>query len=68
MTDQKYMTLAINLANATLGQTSPNPCVGAVIVKNGSVIAYGAHLKSGDAHAEVNAINSTTPENLENID
>ncbi|MCE2706315.1 MAG: bifunctional diaminohydroxyphosphoribosylaminopyrimidine deaminase/5-amino-6-(5-phosphoribosylamino)uracil reductase RibD [Proteobacteria bacterium] len=68
MTDQKYMTLAINLANATLGQTSPNPCVGAVIVKNGSVIAYGAHLKSGDAHAEVNAINSTTPDNLVNSD
>ncbi len=43
MTDQEYMLLAINLAKSTIGQTSPNPSVGALIVKNGKIISYGLH-------------------------
>lgn len=56
MNDQDYMALAINLASATEGQTSPNPQVGAVLVKNGQIIGIGAHLKAGEPHAEVHAI------------
>jgi diaminohydroxyphosphoribosylaminopyrimidine deaminase / 5-amino-6-(5-phosphoribosylamino)uracil reductase len=54
--DQDYMALAINLARATDGQTSPNPKVGAVLVKDGQIIGMGAHLKAGEPHAEVHAI------------
>jgi diaminohydroxyphosphoribosylaminopyrimidine deaminase / 5-amino-6-(5-phosphoribosylamino)uracil reductase len=54
--DRDYMALAINLASATEGQTSPNPKVGAVLVKDGRIIGMGAHLKAGEPHAEVHAI------------
>ncbi|MFT4413165.1 bifunctional diaminohydroxyphosphoribosylaminopyrimidine deaminase/5-amino-6-(5-phosphoribosylamino)uracil reductase RibD [Fredinandcohnia humi] len=56
MRDQDYMNLAINVAKAGLGQTNPNPVVGAVVVKDGRVVGIGAHLKAGEAHAEVYAI------------
>ncbi|WP_226643680.1 bifunctional diaminohydroxyphosphoribosylaminopyrimidine deaminase/5-amino-6-(5-phosphoribosylamino)uracil reductase RibD [Mesobacillus subterraneus] len=56
MNNQDYMALAINLARATEGQTSPNPRVGAVLVKDGQIIGMGAHLKAGEPHAEVHAV------------
>ncbi len=56
MTDQEYMKLAIELARSASGQTSPNPMVGAVVVKNNQIIGMGAHLKAGEPHAEVHAI------------
>lgn len=56
MDDAYYMKLALNLATGTLGQTSPNPVVGAVLVKNNQIIGMGAHLKAGEPHAEVHAI------------
>lgn len=56
MNDQYYMKLALELAKSAKGQTSPNPLVGAVVVKNGEVAGMGAHLKAGEAHAEVHAI------------
>lgn len=56
MNDLDYMGLAINLAKATTGQTSPNPHVGAVLVKNHQIVGMGAHLKAGEPHAEVHAI------------
>lgn len=43
-----------------LGTTWPNPLVGAVIVKDGRVIAEGYHRKSGEAHAEADALNNAT--------
>lgn len=52
----EYMKLAIQLAKMTIGQTSPNPAVGAVVVKDGEIVGVGAHLKAGEAHAEVNAL------------
>ncbi|MCC2625682.1 MAG: ribD [Burkholderiales bacterium] len=52
-----YMRLALDLARTGMGYTSPNPCVGSVIVKNGVVIGSGAHLRAGLAHAEVSALN-----------
>lgn len=56
MNDIYYMNLALNLARGTLGQTSPNPVVGAVLVKENQIVGMGAHLKPGEAHAEVHAI------------
>src|SRR5699024_12815151 len=56
MSDEKFMQLALNLAKETIGQTSPNPVVGAVIVKDGDIVGFGAHFKTGEKHAEVHAI------------
>jgi diaminohydroxyphosphoribosylaminopyrimidine deaminase/5-amino-6-(5-phosphoribosylamino)uracil reductase len=56
--DQKYMKLAIKLAEEASGDTSPNPMVGAVIVKDGKIISTGFHKKAGGSHAEIEAINS----------
>lgn len=64
MLDQEFMKLAINVAKAGIGQTSPNPVVGAVVVKDGRVVGVGAHLKPGEAHAEVNAVNMAGRENV----
>jgi len=57
MSDEVYMQYALELAKKTIGQTSPNPVVGAVVVKNNQIVGFGAHLYAGDAHAEVHAIN-----------
>jgi diaminohydroxyphosphoribosylaminopyrimidine deaminase/5-amino-6-(5-phosphoribosylamino)uracil reductase len=56
MNEIQYMKLAITLAQSVKGQTRPNPPVGSVIVKNGSIVGMGAHLKAGEGHAEVQAI------------
>lgn len=56
MTDENMMKLALQLAQSAEGQTSPNPLVGAVCVKNGQIIGTGAHLKAGTPHAEVHAL------------
>ncbi|OIK14144.1 riboflavin biosynthesis protein RibD [Bacillus sp. MUM 116] len=56
MNDKDYMGLAIKLAKSTIGQTAPNPVVGAVLVKDHQIIGMGAHLKAGEPHAEVHAI------------
>lgn len=52
MSDSKYMRLAFQLAKNGCGWTSPNPMVGAVIVKNGRIIGKGWHKKYGQLHAE----------------
>lgn len=51
-----YLEYAIQLAEMTDGQTGTNPAVGAVIVKHGRIIGFGAHLKKGEQHAEIQAI------------
>jgi len=55
-TKEEWMRLAIELAEATIGQTSPNPSVGAIVVKNGELLGVGTHLKPGGPHAEVLAL------------
>ena len=50
------MRQAIREAKKGLGRTSPNPAVGAVIVRNGQIIAKGFHKKAGGHHAEVEAL------------
>lgn len=52
------MHRCIELARNGLGNVAPNPMVGCVIVSNGKIIGEGYHQKYGEAHAEVNAINS----------
>jgi len=54
--DEFYMGLAIDLAKKA--RPSPNPRVGAILVKNGKIIGKGYHRKAGEPHAEINAINS----------
>ncbi|MRH43694.1 bifunctional diaminohydroxyphosphoribosylaminopyrimidine deaminase/5-amino-6-(5-phosphoribosylamino)uracil reductase RibD [Aquibacillus halophilus] len=56
MTKEEYMNLALSVAEATIGQTSPNPSVGSVVVKNGKIIGIGSHLEPGKEHAEVHAL------------
>lgn len=59
--DERYMKRALELAARGLGNTSPNPMVGAVIVHGKRIIGEGYHRRCGEAHAEVNAINSVAP-------
>ena len=56
MNHQYYMKIAIEEAKKGLGFVSPNPLVGAVIVKDNNIIGIGYHQKYGDNHAEINAI------------
>ncbi|MDE0399312.1 MAG: bifunctional diaminohydroxyphosphoribosylaminopyrimidine deaminase/5-amino-6-(5-phosphoribosylamino)uracil reductase RibD [Candidatus Poribacteria bacterium] len=53
-----FMQRALKLAGQAKGRTSPNPLVGAVIVKNGKIIGEGYHQKAGTPHAEVHALNA----------
>ncbi len=53
---KRFMLMAIRLASKGEGGVSPNPLVGAVIVKGGKVVGIGWHKRYGERHAEVNAI------------
>lgn len=64
MSDEQYIERCIQLAENARGNTSPNPLVGSVIVHNGQIIGEGWHQKAGEAHAEVNAINSVLNKEL----
>lgn len=63
--DAYYMKRALELAARGSGSTSPNPLVGAVIVKEGNIIGEGWHERAGEPHAEINAIGSAN-EDVEN--
>ena len=54
--DEAFMRLALSLAEKGMGRTSPNPMVGAVIVKDGRIIGQGYHEAYGGLHAERNAL------------
>ena len=58
MVKEKYMHRCLQLARNGFCNTSPNPMVGAVIVYQDKIIGEGYHIRCGEAHAEVNAINS----------
>jgi len=51
-----FMNLAMDLALKAKGRTSPNPMVGALVVKNGRIIGKGYHEKAGSPHAEIIAL------------
>lgn len=67
---EKYIKMAIEEAKKGEGFTSPNPLVGAVIVKDGKVIGIGYHKKCGENHAEINAFLDAKEkgENVEDAD
>jgi len=54
--DEHYMRMALRLADRARGRTSPNPVVGAIVVKNGKVVGRGYHEKAGMPHAEAIAL------------
>lgn len=56
MNDKKYMRMVLKLAVRAKGKTSPNPLVGAVIVKSDRIIGKGYHRRAGKPHAEINAL------------
>lgn len=58
--DRKMMRNCFSLAKKGLGFVSPNPLVGATIVKNEKIIAQGWHRNFGETHAEINAIHSAS--------
>jgi len=58
--DKVYLKRCLELAAKGMGTVSPNPLVGAVLVKNGKVIGEGYHKRYGEAHAEVDALNNST--------
>jgi len=57
MSDTDFMRLALGLARRGYGLTSPNPMVGAVLVKKGKIIGQGWHRRAGGPHAEIEALN-----------
>ncbi len=59
-TDEKFMRRALALARKGEGNVSPNPLVGAVIVRDGRIIGEGWHRRYGENHAEINAIRDAT--------
>ena len=56
--DTLYMQRCLQLARCGSGSTSPNPMVGAVIVCDDRIVGEGYHIRAGEPHAEVNAVNS----------
>jgi diaminohydroxyphosphoribosylaminopyrimidine deaminase/5-amino-6-(5-phosphoribosylamino)uracil reductase len=56
MSDAYFMRLALRLARRGCGMTSPNPMVGAVLVKGGKIIGRGWHRRAGGPHAEIEAL------------
>jgi len=63
MQHTKFMRAALKEALKGVGATSPNPAVGAVIVKNGRILSRGWHQRAGQPHAEVEALRAlSSPE------
>jgi diaminohydroxyphosphoribosylaminopyrimidine deaminase/5-amino-6-(5-phosphoribosylamino)uracil reductase len=56
MDDERWMKRALRLAEKGRGRTSPNPMVGAVLVKDGVRVGEGYHAKAGESHAEILAL------------
>ncbi|MDR0304328.1 MAG: bifunctional diaminohydroxyphosphoribosylaminopyrimidine deaminase/5-amino-6-(5-phosphoribosylamino)uracil reductase RibD [Chitinispirillales bacterium] len=55
--NEEFMQIALDCAKSVKGNVSPNPAVGAVVIKNGQVVGKGATSPVGGNHAEINAIN-----------
>ena len=64
MKHEFYIRRCIELAKKATGETYPNPLVGSVIVSGNRIIGEGYHHKAGEAHAEINAINSVSEPEL----
>jgi diaminohydroxyphosphoribosylaminopyrimidine deaminase/5-amino-6-(5-phosphoribosylamino)uracil reductase len=68
ITDQTYMQRCLELAKLGAGNVAPNPMVGAVLVYEERIIGEGYHKKYGEAHAEVNCINSVNQADIHLIE
>ena len=68
MNDEYFMQLALEEARKGVGLTCPNPPVGAVIVRDGKVIAKGWHQKAGEPHAEREAIKNAVVNGVESFE
>jgi diaminohydroxyphosphoribosylaminopyrimidine deaminase/5-amino-6-(5-phosphoribosylamino)uracil reductase len=60
--DERFMKLTLKLAQKGEGKTSPNPMVGAILVKKGKIVGQGYHRRFGSPHAEVNALKDAKTE------
>ena len=56
MSDADFLRRALEQAERGRGLTSPNPLVGAVVVRDGRIVGEGAHLRAGGPHAEIEAL------------
>src|ERR1019366_1950397 len=56
MSDAVFMRVALRLARRGCGLTSPNPMVGALLIKGGKIIGRGWHRRAGEPHAEIEAL------------
>lgn len=65
--DDRFMALALQEALKGVGHTSPNPPVGCVLVKGGTLIGRGTHLRAGSDHAEVVAIQDALDHGFETL-
>lgn len=63
-TADHYLESALSLAEIRQGFCAPNPCVGAILVKNKQIIAKGYHLAYGSPHAEIDAMSKVPPSQL----
>lgn len=63
--DVRWMSFALRLARKGYGRTSPNPMVGAVLVKNGRLIGKGWHRRAGAPHAEIEAFQDAKSHNVD---
>lgn len=59
--DSNYMRMALWEAKKGMGKTSPNPSVGALVVKKGKIVGRGYHKKAGTPHAEIHALQQAGP-------
>lgn len=64
LVDEKYMRRCFQLAARGLGTTYPNPLVGCVIVHQDRIIGEGYHIRAGEAHAEIHAIEAVKDRSL----
>lgn len=67
MPDEHYLLRCADLAGLADSRVKDNPLVGAVLVHDGRIIGEGFHHRAGQAHAEVNCLNSVRPEDRELI-
>src|SRR5664279_1288882 len=58
--DERFMRAALNEARRTIGLTSPNPAVGAVLVVGSRIVARGHHRQAGSPHAEIECLRQIT--------
>jgi diaminohydroxyphosphoribosylaminopyrimidine deaminase/5-amino-6-(5-phosphoribosylamino)uracil reductase len=65
MSDAQFVRLALRLARRGYGTTSPNPMVGAVLVKGGKIIGHGWHRRAGLPHAEIEALRDAQKRGLD---